>query len=59
MGLSQAAKEAKRAYYKKWREANKEKQAAYHKEWTKNNSDKIKAIQARFWERKAEQAATN
>jgi hypothetical protein len=59
VGLSQAAKEAKRAYYKKWRETNKEKQAAYYREWAKNNQDKVKAKQAKFWERKGQELTTN
>ena len=38
--LSEAAKEAKRAYFRKWKKANR---------------DKVKAYQARYWEKKAKE----
>jgi hypothetical protein len=41
--LSEQAKEARRAYQKKWR---------------KNNPDKVKAIQQRHWEKKARETMT-
>lgn len=30
---------------------------AYRRKWAKNNPDKVRAQQARYWERKAEQEA--
>ncbi len=30
---------------------------AYHREWRAKNRDKVKAINARYWEKKAQQAA--
>ena len=42
-------------------EAAKEARRAYKREWNRKNKDKVKAAQARYWERraagKAEQAA--
>lgn len=29
----------------------------YKREWNRRNADKVKAAQARYWERKAQQAA--
>lgn len=37
-------------------EAAKEARRAYKRAWTRKNPDKVKAAQARYWERKAEQA---
>lgn len=42
--MTAAAAEARREYKRKWNRANK---------------DKVKAAQARYWERKAQQAAEN
>lgn len=40
--MSEAAKEAKRAYHR-----------AYQKDWRRKNPDKIKEYQNRYWEKKA------
>lgn len=42
-GMSEKAKEARREYAKRWR---------------KNNPEKVKAIQNRYWEKKAEELET-
>ena len=34
-------------------EQAKEARKAYRRKWAKNNPDKIKAAQARYWEKKA------
>lgn len=34
-----------------------EARRAYKREWAKRNPDKVKAMQERYWQRKAEQAA--
>ena len=36
-------------------EAAKEARRAYKRAWNKKNKDKVKAAQARYWERKAQQ----
>lgn len=38
-------------------EQAKEARRAYKRKWNRENADKVKAAQARYWERKAEQAA--
>lgn len=53
MMMSEAAKEAKRQYMKKWREKNRDRIRQYNKKWAKNNPEKVKAAQARFYERQA------
>ncbi len=38
-------------------EAAKEARRAYKRAWNQRNKDKVKAAQARYWERKAAKAA--
>ena len=40
-------------------EAAKEARRAYKREWNAKNRDKVKASQERYWERKARQAQDN
>lgn len=56
--MEQALVEAKREYFRRYREANKEKLAAKRKEWAKNNPDKIKKHQEDYWRRLAEKYET-
>ncbi len=37
-------------------EAAKQARRAYKREWNKRNADKVKAAQARYWEKKAQTA---
>lgn len=37
----------------------REARKAYKREWNRKNRDKVKAAQARYWERKAAEAAKN
>ena len=37
-------------------EQAKEARRAYKREWNRRNADKVKEAQARYWERKAQQA---
>lgn len=47
-------KEAKRAYYKEYRERNREKINAKHKEWrnTEEGKEKMRQAKQRYWEKK-------
>ena len=38
-------------------EAAREARKAYKREWNRRNREKVKAAQDRYWERKAEKAA--
>lgn len=38
-------------------EAAAEARRAYKREWNRKNRDKVKAAQARYWEKKAQEAA--
>lgn len=38
-------------------EQAKEARRAYKREWNRRNADKVKEAQARYWERKAQEAA--
>ena len=66
--MDEAAKQARRAYGRKYREANRErinkkkreyyqenreKEDARVKKWKAENPDKVKAIEQRYWEKKA------
>lgn len=50
-------KDAKREYYKKYREQNKDKLNQYQREYREQNKDKIKEYNYNYWLRKAEQKA--
>lgn len=58
MTLSAAAKEAKNAYMRKYRqermtEEQKERQRQYQAQWRAENQDRVKQHQKDFWERQA------
>lgn len=57
--MTEAAKEAKRNYCRRYREANRDKIRKYQRKWRENNPDKVKAAQIRYWEKKAAAAALN
>lgn len=61
MALTEAAKQARRAHAKKYRqnmtEAQKEARREYHRKWQQANKDKVEAAQARYWDKKAAEAA--
>lgn len=38
-------------------EAAKQARRAYKREWNRRNKDKVQQAQARYWERRAQQAA--
>lgn len=40
-------------------DAAREAQRAYRRAWAKKNPDKVKAAQERYWERKAKEAMCN
>ena len=68
--MTDAAKEARREYMRKWREenrqsireynrnwrrANRDAMNRYAKEWRDANPDKVKGYRESYWERRAEQ----
>ena len=55
--MDEAAKQARRDYQKRWREANREKTRAREREWNKANPDKLRARDERYWQKKAIQTA--
>lgn len=42
-------KEIKRAYYKKYRDANKDKINKRQREWRRNNKDKVQEYNTQYW----------
>lgn len=67
----EAAKAARRKYYreyrkknpekvkesqKRWKEKNREKVRKQQNEWRRNNPDKVRKINERYWEKKGRQA---
>jgi len=53
MELSQEAREARRAYKRRWREKNRERIREYDRKWRKRNPDKVKEYERRRWEKEA------
>ena len=53
--MTDEAKEARRAYERKWRKENKERINAYQKKWRGENSDKVKQYHENYWEKKVSQ----
>lgn len=51
--MTKEALEARREYYRKYNALNRKKINERHKKWIKNNPEKAKAIQARYWQKKA------
>jgi len=51
--LDELAKQIRREYKRKWRDANREHIKQYRREWVKQNPDKIKERDQRYWQRKA------
>jgi hypothetical protein len=54
--LSDAAREARNAYFRKRRKNPKAREAdrLYHREWRRRNPEKVKEYQRLYWERRAE-----
>lgn len=56
---SEKAKEARRAYMKRYKEnmtpEQKEHERAYQRHWRKENPEKVKAHQEAYWARKYEE----
>jgi hypothetical protein len=59
--ITQTALEMKRAYQREWREKNRESVRQYYKEYCQRpeNKEKKKAATARYWNKKAEEAANS
>ena len=53
--MNEAAKEARRAYQKKWRGENRAEIRSYQKKWRSENHEKVREYQERYWENKAAQ----
>ena len=53
--MTDAAKEARRAYQRKWRAEKKTEIHAYQKKWRSENPDKVREYQERYWENKIAQ----
>lgn len=52
--MTDAAKAAKAAYMKEWRQKNADAVREYNKQWRNENPDKVAEYQQRYWEKKAE-----
>ena len=51
--MDEEAKKARREYYREYREKNRERINENYRKWTRENPEKTKAIQARYWQKKA------
>ena len=56
--MDEAAKQARREYNRKWREANRQKIREYKRNWAKRNKDKTDQHTADYWKRKAQDIIT-
>ena len=54
--MTEAAKEAQKAYAREYKRRNRERLNEYQRKWRKNNPDKVKAATARYWEKKAQES---
>ena len=54
--LTEAGKIARREYRRNWRKKNAEHVKEYKRVWSASNPEKVRACNARYWNRKAEQA---
>ena len=51
--MTEEAKKARREYYREYRKKNRERINENYRKWTRENPEKAKAIQARYWQKKA------
>lgn len=51
--MTQAAKDARAAYMKAYRQRNKDKLNAYARQWRKENPEKVATYTEKQWEKKA------
>lgn len=56
--LTDEAKEARRAYQRKWRKDNRTAIREYQRNWRNANPDRVKQYQEEYWARKAQQNQT-
>ena len=53
--MTDAAKEARRAYQRQWRKENRTAILEYQRNWRNANPDRVKQYQEEYWMRKAQQ----
>lgn len=53
MGMTAAAREARRAYMREYRKENRERINARQREWRAKNHGKVKEYQMKYWEKKS------
>ena len=53
--LTDKKKEARRVYYRKWRNENRDKVREYSKAWRKSHRENVKEYNKKFWEKRAAQ----
>ena len=51
--MTDEAKEARRAYQRKWRKENRAAIREYQRLWRNANPDRVKQYQDAYWERKS------
>ena len=51
--MTDEAKEARRAYKRKWRKENRAAIREYQRNWRNANPDRVKQYQDAYWERKS------
>ena len=54
--MSEAAKAARNAYNRKWRQDHQEARNAYNRQWRKDHPDRVREYNRRRWEKIAEQS---
>lgn len=55
--MTDAAKAARRAYQKQWRQEHREQINAYSRQWRRDHPDKVKEQIERHWEKVAQETA--
>ena len=51
--ISEAARSARREYYRRYRERNRASINEYHRQWCMKNPDKVRATLVKHWNKKA------
>lgn len=53
--MTDAAREARREYQRRWRKNNRAAICEYQRNWRNANPDRVKQYQEEYWARKAQQ----
>lgn len=56
--MANSAADARREYKKRWRQENRARVNEYAREWRSRNPEKVREYQAKYWQRVAQEGAS-